>query len=316
MTKFNSDNLSKGDFISFIAILLLGVTLFFGMNFATLGNKVPSIIVAILFVVLMLVFVFFAAFAKAQNRNQSMWKAIEYSMLGLYIVALIPSYLYSAKFFDIYFNKAEITDNVNSELEAINGMFRDYNRKCESRCSSYQTALEAMLTYEQGRQKIAELLDIKPDEVSQATVRQASDSFISLLRSGEFKSLESEKNMLFKNVQSNFKSWNILFIPQYASELSDAKVRYANQLENIYNKHKNDIEKNIPEFDASSYHSTNSIKNTFSDFVGFSVMGLLAVIFLGGLGLAKYLFGEKRTVIPFSQGSADVITEDGGGYTF
>ena len=39
MGKTNSGNLSKGDIISFIALLILGVTVFFGMNFVTLGNK-------------------------------------------------------------------------------------------------------------------------------------------------------------------------------------------------------------------------------------------------------------------------------------
>ena len=83
MAKNNSDNLSKGDIISFVAIILLGVTVFFGMNFSTLGDKVPSIVVAILLVVVMTVFVFLAAHAKARNRNQSMWKNVEYAMLGL-----------------------------------------------------------------------------------------------------------------------------------------------------------------------------------------------------------------------------------------
>ena len=116
MAKQNSDNLSKGDIISFVALLLLGVTVFFGMNFKTLGDKVPSIVVAILLVVVMTVFVFLAAHAKAQNRNQAMWKNVEYAMLGLYVVALIPCYLYAAKFFDVQFAKSEIMTQVRHEI--------------------------------------------------------------------------------------------------------------------------------------------------------------------------------------------------------
>lgn len=315
MAKNNSDNLSKGDIISFVAIILLGVTVFFGMNFSTLGDKVPSIVVAILLVVVMTVFVFLAAHAKAQNRNQSMWKNVEYAMLGLYVIALIPCYLYSAKFFDIYFSKTEITQQVQSDLEGINKMFSDYTRKCESRCGSYQTALEAMMTYDQGRQKIAELLDMKPENVTKANVKQASESFMNSLKGGEYKALESEKNNLETNVQTNFKNWNILFIPQYASELGAAKSKYATELKAIYDKHKNEIEKNVPEFNATAYSSESTITNTFSDLAGFSIMGLLAVLILGGLGLVKYLLGEKRTVIDFKEGDSSVITSDGG-FTF
>lgn len=101
MEKSKSDNLSKGDIISFIALLLLGVTVFFGMNFSTLGDRIQSVVVSVVLVTLMVVFVFLAAFAKAQNRNQAMWTKVEYAMLFLYVLALIPCYLYSSKFYDI-----------------------------------------------------------------------------------------------------------------------------------------------------------------------------------------------------------------------
>lgn len=77
MENKKSGNLSKSDVISFVAIMLLGITVFFGMNFKTLGNKIPSVLVAVVLVVLMTVFVFLAAYAKLQNRNQSMWKMVE-----------------------------------------------------------------------------------------------------------------------------------------------------------------------------------------------------------------------------------------------
>ena len=85
MKQTESDNLSKGDVISFIAILLMGIIAFFGMNFITLGDKIPSILVALLLVVLMTVFVFLAAHAKAQNVNQDAWRVVQYVMLLLYI---------------------------------------------------------------------------------------------------------------------------------------------------------------------------------------------------------------------------------------
>ena len=43
MSQKKSDNLPIGDVISFISIVFLGIVVFFGMNFMTLGNKIPSI---------------------------------------------------------------------------------------------------------------------------------------------------------------------------------------------------------------------------------------------------------------------------------
>lgn len=312
MSTQGSDRLSKGDIISFIALLLMGVIVFFGMNFKTLGDKVPSIIVALLLVVVMTVFVFLAAHAKAQNRNQAMWRNVEYAMLGLYILALVPCYIYGAKFFDIYFDKASITQQVQTDIEGINKMFADYNKKCESRCNSYQIALESMLNDSQGREKLAALLEINEDEVTKQNVLQAAESFSNMLKGGDYKILEAEKNSIENNLLTNIRNWNILFIPQYVSELETARSKYTKELKNIYIKHKNDIETNVPEFNTNEYVTESSVKEIFAGNTGFSGIGLLAIIILGALGLVKYILGEKRTVIDFQEGDATSITEDGG----
>lgn len=314
--KNNSGNLSKGDVISFVALLLMGVLVFFGMNFMTLGDKIPSIVVAILTVVLMTVFVFLAAYAKAQDRNQSTWKKVEYAMLALYVLALIPCYIFSAKFFDVQFDKDNVMKQVQTDTNDLNKLFNDYNRKCESRVSAYQIDLESMLTSTEGRSKLASLLEINdPSSVTKESVTQAAQSFSKSLKGAEYKALEAEKNNLVKNCETNFNNWNIMFIPQYAYELGTAKGKYASELERIYGKTQNNIEKNIPEFETATYTNESGILNTFKSTDKFSVIGLLVVLFLGILGLVKYLLGDKSTVIPIKQGDTSVIGEDGG-FTF
>ena len=312
----SSGNLSKGDIISFVALLLMGVLVFFGMNFMTLGNRIPSIVVAILTVVLMTVFVFLAAYAKAQDRNHSTWRKVEYAMLSLYILALIPCYIFSAKFFDVQFDKENIMKQVNKDTSDLDKLFADYNRKCESRASAYQIDLEAMMTTPEGRTRIAELIDVKdPSSITKESINQVVSSFSKSLKGAEFKALESEKNNLVKNCETNFKNWNIMFIPQYAQELGAAKSKYATELERIYGKTHNNIEKNIPEFETERYINESGIWDTFKSTDKFSVIGLLVVLFLGFLGLVKYLLGDKSTVIPMKQGDTSVIGEDGG-FTF
>lgn len=311
--KNNSGNLSKGDIISFVALLLMGVLVFFGMNFMTLGDKIPSIVVAILTVVLMTVFVFLAAYAKAQDRNQSTWKKVEYSMLALYALSLIPCYIFSAKFFDVQFDKDNIMKQVQTETNNLNKLFNDYSRKCESRVSAYQIDLESMLTTPEGLTKLASLLEISdPSSVTKESVKQAAQSFSKSLKGAEYKALEAEKNNLVKKCEVNFSNWNIMFIPRHASELGTAKGYYATELERIYNKSYNNIEKNIPDFDTAAYTNESGILNTFKSNDKFSVIGLLVVLFLGFLGLVKYLMGDKSTVIPIDKGDISVISEDGG----
>lgn len=313
MEKSKSDNLSKGDIISFIALLLLGVTVFFGMNFSTLGDRIQSVVVSVVLVTLMVVFVFLAAFAKAQNRNQAMWTKVEYAMLFLYVLALIPCYLYSSKFYDIQFNKTNIVKEVQANIDDINKMFGDYDKKCQTRSFSYKTALQAMSRDVQGRQKAAGILGISASHVNSQAIDQASESFLNHFRGNDYSQLLSEKTALENSVLNNFKNWNILLVPQYAEELGAAKEKYATGLQDIYDRYKGDIDgAEIPSFKASDYMSSESVVEHFTDKGSFSLYGILGILVLGGLGLIKYFLGEKRTVIAFKQGDSSVIMEDGG----
>ena len=313
MEKTKSDNLSKGDIISFIALLLLGVTVFFGMNFSTLGDRIQSVVVSVVLVTLMVVFVFLAAFAKAQNRNQAMWTKVEYAMLFLYVLALIPCYLYSSKFYDIQFNKSNIVKEVQANIDDINKMFGDYDKKCQTRSFSYKTALQAMSRDVQGRQKAAGILGISASHVNSQAIDQASESFLNHFRGNDYSQLLSEKTALENSVLNNFKNWNILLVPQYAEELGAAKEKYATGLQDIYDRYKGDIDgAEIPSFKASDYMSSESVVEHFTDKGSFSLYGILGILVLGGLGLIKYFLGEKRTVIALKQGDSSVIMEDGG----
>ena len=270
-------------------------------------------VVSVVLVTLMVVFVFLAAFAKAQNRNQAMWTKVEYAMLFLYVLALIPCYLYSSKFYDIQFNKSNIVKEVQANIDDINKMFGDYDKKCQTRSFSYKTALQAMSRDVQGRQKAAGILGISASHVNSQAIDQASESFLNHFRGNDYSQLLSEKTALENSVLNNFKNWNILLVPQYAEELGAAKEKYATGLQDIYEKYKGDIDgAEIPSFKASDYMSSESVVEHFTDKGSFSLYGILGILVLGGLGLIKYFLGEKRTVIAFKQGDSSVIMEDGG----
>lgn len=310
-TSNSSSNLSKADIISFLALLIMGILVFFGMNFMTLGDRIVSIVVAVLTVVLMTVFVFLAAYAKAQDKYQDAWKKIEYTLVALYVLALVPCYIFTAKFFDIQFDKENVIKQVGTDTANLNKLFDDYAHNCQARANAYQIGLEAMLTTSEGRSKIASLLDIKSSEVSKSAIEQAVSSFSKNLNSNEVSSLEAEKNALIENCTTHFNKWNIIQAPQYAAELGNAMNKYATELEKIYNDNTNSIEKNIPEFSAKNYIDQSEIVNTFTSRDRFSILGLIAVLFLGFLGLVKYLFGERSSVVPVKLGDASDIGDDG-----
>lgn len=308
-----SDNLSIGDVVSFIAILLMGVMVFFGVNFWSLGDRVQSVIIAILLVILLIVPILLAGYAKGQNRNQTTWKKIEYSMIVLYFIALIPTMLFSAKFCAIQFNKSDIISQTQRDMDDINRGFAEYEKLCKSRSLSYQTALEAMATTREGREKIANTLGISVSQVNESSIAQAGENFFNKLHGLDYSNLNSERHTLENNVVGNIKNWNIILVPQYASELGSAKEKYAKELKRIYDATTNDLEKEIPPFKEMTYMTSNNhIAEQFHDLTSLSLLGVLLSLILGLLGFVKYVSSPRRTVIEITEGEITTITNDGG----
>ncbi len=313
MSQTKSDKLPIGDVISFISITFLGIVVFFGMNFMTLGNKIPSVIVAVLLVVLMTVFVFFAAFAKSQNRNQSNWAKVKYAMLGFYLVSLIPCYIYSAKFCEIQLGQDNLVKKVGVNVTAINKMFDSYNKNCDARANAYGYQLKALLNHQEGRQKLVGMLGLKSvDDVNETAVDQAVESFLFKLKSADYQSLESEKDALVEGCANNFNNWNIMSVSQYASDLGNVQERFAKELQDIYEKSKTASEKDIPSFNASQYVVDDNIAEIFKSFPGFSFGGILIILFLGVLGLVKFFTAPSPTVNEIGVGAASDINMWGG----
>lgn len=323
MTNSNSGKVSKGDIISFIALFMLGIIVFFGMNFLMLGNFVPSVIITVLLVVLMIVFVFLAAYAKAQNRDQSTWAAIKWLMLVFYSVALVVCYFGVAKFCDIQVNRGDQSDGWEAELkddvEDINQMFQGFEAVCDTRCNNLQYELEALVSYREGREKIISSfnLDKKQAEITNADVNLLVDSFRKTIKK-DFNRLKAEKDALVQKCLTNLDSWNLIFLPQCVTDLSSAKATYSEQIQTIIKdteKNKNPLEKEIPSFDIREFEMDTNVVDRFKDWKMFSALGLCITLFLGILGLVKFFLGPKATVVPLKRGDVSVITEDGG-FTF
>lgn len=315
MKQTESDNLSKGDVISFIAILLMGIIAFFGMNFITLGDKIPSILVALLLVVLMTVFVFLAAHAKAQNVNQDAWRVVQYVMLLLYVVALVPCYIFSAKFFDIQVDKRNVKEAVQQDLDDINGIFKEYKAKSDVRCFEYEADLERMIKSQSGREKVAKLLELQLESVSGTTVKVSSDTFEKMLLGSAFANLEAEKDTLVGTCNRYLENWNILLLPQYVAQLEEEKTGFVDELKDMYENANNPIAEKKPELELEKYTENKAaVTDLFTSLDHFSIGGLLMVIFLGILGLVKFFLGKNANKLSMPKGDATVIREDGGIY--
>lgn len=206
MRQKSNNGLSLVDVIAFLAIFVIGVMVFFGFNFYSLGDKLTAAIVAVGLTVALLVMVWLAAYARRQDRNQETWATVAKILIGLYVALLLPCYFFGSKFVDLQIGRAGIEAQATEDVADIDAMFADYSRKCESRTSAYITTLEAEAKSATGRQRLARLLDIDTASITSATVSQAGESFIGKLKGPDYQALDAQRAELSASLLQSVKA--------------------------------------------------------------------------------------------------------------
>lgn len=305
MKKNENGNLSKSDVISFIALLFLGLGIFFGLNYLTLGDMLLSGVVAGVLTFLLIGLAMLTAWAKSQNIthiNAEKWKGIEIVGLVFYVLLLIPAYLFSSKFMDVQMSKDDYVKALEKEQSSIEEMFKAYEVAANERANTYQGTLEAMLENPKESDALKNLLD--DENITKSKVKAAVDNFKSSLLDGDYASIKAEKDAYMADLNAMAKNWNILKVTSVVKILDNNRNKYAEKLTEIFedenNKSKTEIGESIS-FDAASYLSKENFVKEFGEINWASLWGILAVIVFGILGLFKYLFAFRNSsIIPYS----------------
>lgn len=313
MSEQKNDKITKGDIISVVAILLLCISTFFGLNFKSFGDRLMPIIIASVLLIVMLVSIFLAAYAKKQYLDINMWNIVKYSCLVLYFGCLIPCYLFSSKFLDIQFNKEKIRQQIQTDIDNGNKMLKAYETASGSRVTAYITELQALSTSKEGLTKIAKRFNLDEKNIDSNIVKQFSNSFEKKLLGPEYDNIKRQMIASGQDATNTFKNWNMLEIGRDAADLGQAQLNCADELQNLYDKCTDEFENNIESFDAKSYISEKSMYNLFKDPTTFSLYGILAIIVLGGLGFLKYLTAPNPKIDAIGFGSEDKINNDWNG---
>lgn len=307
MEQKKTDNLSKVDVISFVAILLLGVAVFFGLNFSMLGDLLISSIAAVVLIVFLMGVESFASYAKGQDYDFTRWKTIEIVTLIIYFGLLVPAYFYTAKFADVMSDKAAIVSEVNKEIESINKMFDEYEYRTTIRRDAYETQMNADFQSPEGRKRLEKQ---QGHEMTADDIVQTADNFLASLQNKDYDVEKIKKNNFIGNSLNNFRNWNMIEIPKDAALLSEKGKEYAKVLAELYVAEKAPTETEVEPFEAESILVSTGVVDKFSSSVGFSVLGLVTTLLLGIIGLSKYLFTPRSRIIIPSKKTYDRYEED------
>lgn len=132
MSTKNNSKITIANIIALAALAGLGVVSFFGaLLHSPDGSPGGPIIGAICLVVGLGFLLFLGIYAKGAESNAEKWRFVEWACLALYIVVAIFTAKPFLRFFYVNSQKSELQKQATSELQAIQSIYKNYNKQCE-----------------------------------------------------------------------------------------------------------------------------------------------------------------------------------------
>lgn len=308
-TKHNG-NLSRGDLFSFIAIFIMAILFFFGLNFYTV-NLAVSLIAAISFLVVEYLLLSVSVYAKTQDDNLSKYGVLEKIAIVLFVLGLVPVYIFSTPFFNVQTNRRHIIESEGpAEVAEVRKLFSDFDELCIQRKTSYENIMLGCLNGN-SQADVMDLTAIFTDtEPTEIMISDEADNQFNLWETSQYRELEEEMVALSSSYNDALDSWDLVHLPEIASKFANEKKAYPSKLsqyyenEEAYTYFEKKIEADDLEFDFPGY-KCDSLSEAYFHNITFSLSGLIVFIILAVIGLLRYLVTNRSNKILPSMGKAE-----------
>ena len=128
----NNNKITIANVIALAALAGLGVVSFFGALLHSPDGSPGGPLMGAICIVLGLAFLLFLGiYAKGAESNAEKWRFVEWGCLALYIVVALLTAKPFLRFFYVNSQKTELKNQATSELQAIQNIYKNYNKQCE-----------------------------------------------------------------------------------------------------------------------------------------------------------------------------------------
>ena len=138
----NNKSLSIADLIALLALAGLGVIEGFGLYLGGDGDKTVPIFGGLAFAIGFGLLWWLLKKAKSTKNNPETWRIVEIICLVVYLLAGWFFRSEAIRFFSVWSNKAELSQQANADLEKIENMYMEYNEERLLALSNAKTMLE------------------------------------------------------------------------------------------------------------------------------------------------------------------------------
>lgn len=127
--------------LAIAGLVLFGAFTYFGQMFLSGGEVGISLLWAIAFTAIAATLATMMVVAKAKDEYPKLWRTVEFSALGLYILLAALTFRAPVHFFSVMTDKEEILSDGRADLDRLDRLFTDYEAFEQSAISKCETGL-------------------------------------------------------------------------------------------------------------------------------------------------------------------------------
>lgn len=317
MKKKSSEKITLANFIAIIGLVALAVFTFLGREYMSGGELGWDFLYAIGITTFASVLLWLLIKTKGAENDLGKWRVLEYSLLALYIIVVIPvSYLFIKNFFVVNENKLAVQQSAKADIAKIDKMFDDYKAN-ESKAIS-QTITGLQNAYGQKRDaKLVEFFDNNHLSDMGKIDGYQTHCKTNILDQGD--AIRNEFNKEKESILNAVNGWSVILIPMKSKRVEDLAQSIGTELTKVSSE-KSELIPHInhesaeyslgeeQKFEYKVNPEELQFRNKLASFSGFSIIGLAVVLLIHLFILFNYIVAYRTSTLGVNKN----MDEDGG----
>lgn len=226
----SSNTVGFANVMAIVGLMLFGALTYFGQMFLSGGEIGLSLLWAIGFTAIGIFLLVFMISAKGKDNNFSLWRTIEFSTLGLYIVFAALTFRGPVYFIAVMADKNSIQTAGKGDLKMMESLFENYEEMESDAINNTHTGLISTVGNPNLSDEVRSFMNGKAIYPTEESVANFCDAQRDLLLGANYKHTKADYKARLDEWRAYIEGWNIFRLPFVGPQMEEASEALAEEL--------------------------------------------------------------------------------------
>jgi hypothetical protein len=228
----NKSKISLADVLTVVGAIGFGYCCFLSLNFLSMGNTMPSIIVAVVFALFLGGLAFGVKLLKKTSKNFKICRIWEWILLAFFAVVALVAIIPFSHYFSVSQQKKEIQQTVIANIVQGESLFMDYETYANNRLLFYENKLQSIVSAKDVNPSEFEACGFVPDINDSTQVENKMFILRAQLYPSNYEGMKQNANIWLMNAKNTAQNWNMGII-NVMNDIENNLTQWASDLKSF-----------------------------------------------------------------------------------